>query len=178
MELKIVVFGSMGKKKIEFVAIICQAIIRNKSDVLFVIAPRNPVEPYLETIVTICNEKGMPWHKMSQGCDRKPTLDILIYNGFGKLPSIYAISDIILIGDSFIRDGEIGHNFMEGYALGKPVVFGEAMNATQPYADMAIERGTPIKISRTKKLIYTLPELLQNEVYRGKMGRQGKQFYD
>ncbi len=174
--LKIVVFGSIGNKEFEFVTNICKKITQHHSDVLFVIAPRKPMEPRIEKLTAICQQKNLVWQRMSQ-FQRRSSRDVIIYDAFGQLPSIYAVSNIILIGDSFTKDARMGHNFMEACALGKPVIFGETMGGLQPYADIAVAKGAAIQTSGEQELVVTLNELLLNEEKIKTMGECGKQFY-
>jgi 3-deoxy-D-manno-octulosonic-acid transferase len=87
-----------------------------------VVAPRHPerFEKVAQMITMFAQEKGHTWHRFSE----QGTLesDIILLDVLGELVNCYAVSDIVILGGSFVPVG--GHNAAEAAQFGCRILSG------------------------------------------------------
>ncbi|MDD3922794.1 MAG: glycosyltransferase N-terminal domain-containing protein [Endomicrobiaceae bacterium] len=94
--------------------------------------------------------------------------DVLIIDTFGKLQSIYSISDIVFIGGSIVKSG--GQNPIEPSAYSKPVVFGKYMFNFENEAKLLKDNGGAFEVSSKQELKEIISKLLKSEALRIEVG--------
>ncbi|MCL1826961.1 MAG: 3-deoxy-D-manno-octulosonic acid transferase [Candidatus Cloacimonetes bacterium] len=135
------------------------------SQLKIIIAPRHISRiPEIETLFRKSD--------ISVFSDPKPEKPFLIVDEMGVLPQLYAMSNIVIIGGSFVKFG--GHNPLEAIWYEKPVIMGEHYQSC---------KGTVNKFLSDKAIIITNAAKLHNEILdlyhhpekAGEIGKKAKQ---
>ena len=92
----------------------------------------------------------------------------------GELASVYSVSDVAVIGGSFIEHG--GQNLLEPAFWAKPIICGPHME-NFPFAKEFYERGAAIETD-SSSLCEKLKELLQSPEKMKSMGNKAKDLYN
>ena len=92
----------------------------------------------------------------------------------GELASVYSVSDVAVIGGSFIEHG--GQNLLEPAFWAKPIICGPHME-NFPFAKEFYERGAAIETD-SSSLCEKLKELLQSQEKMKSMGNKAKDLYN
>ncbi len=96
--------------------------------------------------------------------------DVLLIDTFGKLQTIYSISDIVFIGGSIVKSG--GQNPIEPSAYSKPIIFGKYMFNFENESKLLKENGGAFEISGPKDLKDTVIKLLRDKNLREQTGQK------
>ncbi len=88
-----------------------------------VVVPRHPerFERVATEVAAFCSRKGLSFHRFSMREDFES--DVVLLDRMGELVNLYAISDVVLLGGSFV-DGVGGHNPLEPAHFGVKLVSG------------------------------------------------------
>lgn len=93
----------------------------NFKNLKLIIAPRHIARvPEISSLLKKNNLSFELFSKLTNA-----TKDVIIIDVFGKLQTIYSISDIVFIGGSIVNKG--GQNPIEAAAYSKPIIFGKYM---------------------------------------------------
>jgi len=86
--------------------------------------------------------------------------DIILVEEMGILPICYQLSELAIVGGSFIP-WIGGHNVYEPVQAGIPVIFGLYMNTQQELADLVLsaKAGLQVPIEHLRKAIENPPKL-------------------
>jgi len=98
--------------------------------------------------------------------------DILFVDEMGILNMIYALSDIAIVGGSFLNFG--GHNPLEPAFYGTPAIIGKYHHSCRDSVDRLLENNGII-VSDKKKLTEDILKLFNNFDLREKLGSNAKQ---
>ncbi len=98
--------------------------LKIRDDMRVIVVPRHPerfdeVSKYLKEY---CNKNRLSFSRFSQNKDFKS--DVILLDQMGELVNIYAISDIVLLGGSFV-DNIGGHNPLEPATFGCKIISGK-----------------------------------------------------
>lgn len=149
-------------------------------DLSLIVAPRHP-ERFGE-VEGFVKAKGLSYMKRSQLSSdsplhpftNSPLPSIVILDAVGELALVYGVSDVAVIGGSFIEHG--GHNLLEPAFWGKPIICGPHME-NFPFAKEFYEKGAAIETD-SSSLCEKLKELLQSQEKRKAMGDKAKELYN
>ncbi|MDP1758521.1 MAG: 3-deoxy-D-manno-octulosonic acid transferase, partial [Thermodesulfovibrionales bacterium] len=149
-------------------------------DLSLIVAPRHP-ERFKE-VEELIKAKGLSYVKRSQLSSdspvhpftNSPLPSIVILDAVGELASVYGVSDIAVIGGSFIKHG--GQNLLEPAFWGKPIICGPHME-NFPFAKEFYGRGAAIE-TESSALCEKLKELLQSPEKMKSMGNKAKDLYN
>ena len=88
-----------------------------------IVVPRHPqrFNEAASEIGAFCRERGLTFHRFSEREDFES--DVVLMDRMGELVNLYAISDIVLLGGSFV-EGVGGHNPLEPAHFGVRLVSG------------------------------------------------------
>ncbi len=121
------------------------------------IAPRHPER--IDDIVRILSINKLSYSLVSE--DSSFSSDVTIIDGFGNLDTYFKISEIVILGGSFINKG--GHNPIEPSKFGCAVISGNYVyNWQNIYDDMVKERACII-ISNINELKQKISDFLSNK---------------
>ncbi|OAQ20383.1 3-deoxy-D-manno-octulosonic acid transferase [Thermosulfurimonas dismutans] len=125
---KLVVFGSVrgGEEKIVRQMI---SALKDLPDIRFVVVPRHPerAESFFKTLAPL----GLSV-SFFRGANGLSGFRIVIVDEVGPLFGLYALSEVAVIGGSFVEKG--GQNPVEPAVFGKPILFGPHMENFRPEA--------------------------------------------
>ena len=145
-------------------------------DLTLIIAPRHP-ERFKE-VEELVKKKGLEYIKCSELASKLPGFRasglIVILDAVGDLASVYGVSDVAVIGGSFIEHG--GQNLLEPAFWGKPIICGPHME-NFPFAKEFYERGAAIETD-SSALCEKLKELLQSPEKMKSIGNKAKDLYN
>ncbi len=96
----------------------------------------------------------------------------LLIDTTGELAAWQHLSDIAIIGKSFLAEG--GQNPAEAALAGKPVVFGPHMENFGPLVALLLQAGGATQVSGLKELPETLRRLLSDPALAARMGTAGQ----
>ncbi len=132
--------------------IIATAWIESGKKGSLVVVPRHPerFDEVDELFRHIAQREGLSYHRLSDRTDLKS--DIVLVDRLGELVNIYAASDLVILGGSFI-DGIGGHNPIEPASFGKPIISGPFyFNQKESYASIeGIEVVQPSRLTEALK---------------------------
>lgn len=149
-------------------------------DLTLIIAPRHPER--FQEVEGLVKKKGLEYIKRSQLSSdsplhpftHSPLPSIVILDAVGELASVYGVSDVAVIGGSFIAHG--GQNLLEPAFWAKPIICGPHME-NFPFAKEFYERGAAIETD-SSALCEKLKELLQSPEKMKSMGNKAKDLYN
>ena len=141
-------------------------------DLSLIVAPRHP-ERFGE-VEGLVKAKGLSYVKRSQLSSDSPLPSIVILDAVGELASVYSVSDVAVIGGSFIEHG--GQNLLEPAFWAKPIICGPHME-NFPFAKEFYERGAAIETDGSA-LYEKLKELLQSQERRKAIGNKARELYN
>ena len=92
------------------------------SDAKLILVPRHPerFDKVAALLASFASAKGYGWHRYSE--DESLQDDIVLVDRLGELVNLYAISDIVILGGSFVPVG--GHNAAEAAQFGCRIISG------------------------------------------------------
>lgn len=166
----IVVAGSTHEGEEEALLRAYKKVSQIYPDLTMIIAPRHP-ERFAE-VEALLQEESINYGKRS-ALDIKDR-DVILLDTIGELSAVYAVSDIAIIGGSFVPKG--GHNLFEPAYWRKPIVCGPFMN-NFPLAEEFFSRGAAMKVEKPN-LSSALEKLLGDESMRLKMGKGAFELYE
>ena len=135
----------------------------------FVIAPRRVRQATsLQRMIAHHNLHAAAWSAGPNGGE----WDVLVVDRLGWLPSVYAHTDIAVIGGSFSRHG--GHNLAEAAAFGCALVVGPHMEHFQSMVRAFSAEQALVCLSDMSQIFPTLVELLGQEELRQRLGRRAR----
>lgn len=98
-------------------------IIKQMENILFIIVPRHPERFIL--VEELLKKHQLKYQKRTDNNQLQHDTKVLLGNSMGEMFSYYSISDIAIIGGSFLNYG--GQNPIEPIFLNIPVIFGKSM---------------------------------------------------
>ncbi len=124
-ERKIVLAGSTHPEEEEQLINGMTVIQNTHPDILFIIAPRNPLRA--QGVKRACIRKGLSAQTMTEFMENTdiPNPNVLVIDIMGALRKLYAVCDLAFVGGSLADFG--GHNPLEPAAYAKPILFGPDM---------------------------------------------------
>ncbi|MDI6744655.1 MAG: 3-deoxy-D-manno-octulosonic acid transferase [Thermodesulfovibrionales bacterium] len=154
-----------------------------------IIAPRHP-ERFRE-VEELVKTTGLPYVRRSQLSSDSPIHSprrvargdrfthspfpcIVILDAVGELASVYSVSDVAVIGGSFIAHG--GQNLLEPAFWSKPIICGPHME-NFPFAKEFYEKRAAIETDELN-LFDRLKELLNSPEKRKAFGERARKIYD
>jgi 3-deoxy-D-manno-octulosonic-acid transferase len=87
--------------------------------------------------------------------------DILIGDSLGEMILYYSLSDIVLMGGTFISHG--GHNILEPAALAKPIFYGPSMYNFSTINNLFLSRHASVQVNHIDELMDTLSKYMEDK---------------
>jgi len=97
---------------------------------------------------------------------------VTLIDKMGILPQCYRLSDLAIVGGSFVR-GIGGHDIFEPIKMGVPTLFGPFMHKQKDLTQLVISSGSG-KMLPLESLLPTIEELLSNRKLCHEMSEKGK----
>ena len=130
-----------------------------------IVAPRHIAR--VNEISSIMKKNNLSFELFSKLTDAKK--DVIIIDVFGKLQTIYSISDIVFIGGSIVNKG--GQNPIEAAAYSKPIIFGKYMfNFENESA--SLKNNGAFEINSKEDFFDIATKLLSDKNFRQEIGNK------
>ncbi|HCJ83892.1 MAG: hypothetical protein A2Y28_04560 [Chlamydiae bacterium GWC2_50_10] len=133
------------------------------------LVPRHP-ERFLE-VKALLERSEMPFLVYSKREEKNFRERVVLMDEMGLLRTCYQLSELALVGGSFIR-GIGGHNVFEPIQCGIPVLFGPHMEAQRDFTHLLLQAQAARQLS-LEELPRALLELFQNGQLRARMTASG-----
>jgi len=156
--------------------LLVKTFVKLESPGTFLVVPRHPerfdeVENTIKKVIDGKSEIG--FYRVTQLNSEKVSFKdfkklIILVDKIGILASLYRISDIAIIGGSFIPHG--GQNPLEAIYWKKPVLFGPSME-NFPFVKEFLEKKACLQTDKNS-LITDLQFLIKNERLRKELGER------
>jgi len=142
---------------------------------VLLIVPRHPER--FKQIHTLCQEFGFSVQKRSvidsellaAGIKIDATTQILLGDSMGEMMLYYNLSDIVVMGGTFMPNG--GHNILEPAALGLPLFYGSSMFNFKTINETFLQQQAAVQVANEENLYKTLHEYLQEPQRLEKLGK-------
>jgi 3-deoxy-D-manno-octulosonic-acid transferase len=164
--------GSTHQGEEELLVQAYRNLVAEGRNLLFVLAPRHPER--VEKVAEILQKEGITYTLRSKLDERNTSFrsgEVLVLDSVGELTKLYSISDVVFVGGSLVPVG--GHNVLEPAALLVPVLFGPFMNNFKEIAALILKFKGGMQVADKNDLANALRSLLDDEVKRREMGRNG-----
>ncbi len=130
-----------------------------------IVAPRHIAR--VNEISNLFKKNNLSFELFSKLTDAKK--DVIIIDVFGKLQTIYSISDIVFIGGSIVNKG--GQNPIEAAAYSKPIIFGKYMfNFENESA--SLKNNGAFEINNQQEFFDIATKLLSDSDFRQNVGNK------
>jgi 3-deoxy-D-manno-octulosonic-acid transferase len=172
----VVIGGSTHNPEEELLLEAYSGLKKNINNLRLIIAPRHPfrfdeVEKLIKTKGFECLRRSTILkvnNRMSCNADSA----IILLDTVGELSRVYSISDVVVVGGSFVPRG--GQSILEPASLGKPVIFGPDMSNFQEIADLLIKENAAISVIDQAGLYQQLNSLFKDSGILKKMGERAR----
>ena len=140
--------------------------------IYFFMAPRHLSK--ISIVKKALNKKNVEYALFSEIQSGKISdTKFILVDVFGKLQSIYAVSDICYVGGSIVKKG--GQNPIEPAACAKPVLFGKNMDNFKTEAETLLKYGGGITVFDAQDIAAKIEKLLSNKTFLKKTGENALQ---
>ncbi|HMY02577.1 MAG TPA: 3-deoxy-D-manno-octulosonic acid transferase [Candidatus Obscuribacter sp.] len=145
-----------------------------KREFHLILVPRHPER--FQHVARLIEEAGFVVRRYSKQEGFLPDLavskQVYLLDAIGKLFDFYSLADIAFVGGTLAPIG--GHNIMEPYAYGVPVVVGPHIEKTRDVAQALSQAGALTMVSSGEALTPALSLLLSDESERLSRGERGR----
>ena len=155
MDKKIVIFSSTGKSEEEMFL----KCLNKSSQYLVIIVPRHP-ERFIE-VEELIIKLDFIYQKRSSDLPILPTTQVFLGDTMGEMFSYYKMSDLALIGGSFINHG--GQNIIEPLFFSVPVIFGPSMYNFLKVSNDSIQYNCSMQVCNMQEALDLIDQLLLND---------------
>jgi len=136
------------------------------------LVPRHPER--FRKVEKIVEQDGIPFENYSTLAQSKGNEKIILIDEMGVLPHCYRVSDLSIVGGSFIQ-GVGGHDIFEPAKMGIPVLFGPYMNNQRELSRHLTKSGVGKQVS-IGELSSLLERYLSTPSLMEEDGEKGKRF--
>jgi 3-deoxy-D-manno-octulosonic-acid transferase len=170
----VLVAGSTHESEESLVLNVLDALARSpetaSKTLRVIIAPRHPER--FERVKELITSAGfsLRTYSLRQGFQSKS--DVFLLDTIGSLSKFYSLASLAFVGGTIAKVG--GHNLVEPYAYGVPVVCGPSLFKTKDVAAILLERNALLIGEDSRQIIKHLLKLLSNSELRRTIGNNGK----
>ncbi|MGD8339261.1 MAG: 3-deoxy-D-manno-octulosonic acid transferase, partial [Gammaproteobacteria bacterium] len=144
---------------------------RRYPELLLVLVPRHPER--FGAVARLCRRRGFETANRSTLTGNLPeSVSVIVGDTMGELHTLYAASDIAVIGGSFVRRG--GQNPLEACMVGVPVLFGPHMFHFEEISALTLERGAGRQVPGAVALTDAVSLYLDQPALRRAAGTAGQ----
>ena len=149
--------ASTHKNEEDLILLQIKDIISKNKDIQIIIAPRHPERA--QEIITLCKKFNLS--SILESENNYDNKKIIIVNSFGILTKYFALSDIVILGGSFIPSG--GHNPIEPANHKCAILTGPEIFNWEDIFNKMIENSACIKINSNKDILDKIKELIDDK---------------
>ena len=168
---RVIVVGSTHNGEEEIILDMFKAVKSKFPNIVMILAPRHP-ERY-ETVRKIITEFGLRFVNRTQleTIKGEGEFDIILLDTIGELANVYSLSEISIVGGSFVPIG--GHNILEPAFYSVPVIYGPYMNRQPEMLELMSRYGGGIQVD-SNQLRDVVLNLLSDESKRKETGKKAR----
>lgn len=156
--------GSTKEGEEEIIADVYNKITSRFSNIKFFLAPRHLSR--VKTVMEILKGKRIKYSLFSEGDFNSK---FILIDVFGKLQSIYSVSDVCYVGGSLVNGG--GQNPIEPAAYAKPVLFGRNMNNFKTESEILLKYGGALIVENASDLADSIKKFMSDKKFLEDTGR-------
>ncbi|MCA6079341.1 MAG: hypothetical protein LE169_00375 [Endomicrobium sp.] len=156
--------GSTKEGEEEIIADVYNKITPRFSKIKFFLAPRHLSR--VKTVMEILKGKCIKYSLFSEGDFNSK---FILIDVFGKLQSVYSVSDVCYVGGSLVNGG--GQNPIEPAAYAKPVLFGRNMNNFKTESEILLRYGGALIVENTSDLADSIKKFISDKKFLEDTGR-------
>ncbi len=142
----------------EIILSACRPLRDSHEELLLILAPRHPHRS--DEVATWAEKEGETLVRHSDEMKCVDSTTVLLLDTLGELTYFYGISDIAIIGGSFVPVG--GHNLMEAACANVPIIMGPYLDHIDDIASMFSEKGGMLIAQNAAELGRQLEALLSS----------------
>ncbi len=172
-ERPVLIAASTHKSEDEIILSAFSLLKKKYPTLLLMLAPRHP-ERFVN-VFNLCQERKFSTIKKSE----KRVLsqeDILIIDSIGELFMLYGVSDIAIMGGTFVSRG--GHNFLEPAVWGKAIICGYSDYNFSTIAKVLESKGVLLRAKNAVEIAENVDVLLSNPELRMQKKQAAKKYIE
>jgi 3-deoxy-D-manno-octulosonic-acid transferase len=169
---KILLAASTHESEEEIILKTYNDLRQSHPKLLLVLVPRH-VERF-DQVEQLCIKEGFTVARRSLGKIISPQTDIVLGDTMGELLMLFGISDVVVMGGTFIEHG--GHNFLEPAIWGIPIVSGKSDYNFSDIARELVSVGGLMQVNTSEELSEQIKILLTDDQQRLQKGRAAKEY--
>ncbi|HEX4872725.1 MAG TPA: lipid IV(A) 3-deoxy-D-manno-octulosonic acid transferase [Nevskiaceae bacterium] len=146
-----------------------QRLLAEQPQARLILVPRHPQR--FEAVAARIRASGLSSARRSQG-EAPDAAVVLLGDSMGEMFVYLAAADLAFVGGSLATAG--GHNVLEPAALGRPVLFGPAMDNFLAARDLLLQAGAAEEVADGPALSAALRRLAADPARRAAMGAAGQ----
>ncbi|MFA7341082.1 MAG: 3-deoxy-D-manno-octulosonic acid transferase [Candidatus Obscuribacterales bacterium] len=144
----------------------------NTSKIRLVLVPRHPER--FDHVAALVDQAGYTVRRHSRGeCFADSGREVYLLDVIGKLFDFYSLASIAFVGGTIAPVG--GHNIMEPYAYGVPVVVGPRVEKTKDVAKALVACDALALCTSSEEVVEKLLQLFADSNARLKAGAAGRE---
>lgn len=158
-----IVFASTHNNEEELAIKTYKELLKNFSNIKLIIAPRH-IERVFKILNLIKKYNFTPLLKSKDGLATKSINEVLVIDTIGELQEIFKISDITVIGGTFVRVG--GHNILEPISSKSYTIIGPNDYKILELSNVFKKEKALVQVTDTSQLITKIKEAISNKSLR------------
>lgn len=154
---KVITLGSTHDPEEEQLISAIEPLFDQFQNLKILLVPRHPER--FSAVAALLDKKKIHYAKFSDHLPKQGNERVLLIDAMGILSACYRLSDIAIVGGSYVRHVG-GHNIFEPAALGIPVLFGPHMETQKDLVDIVVHSGAGKQVPLSG-LASTLEQMLK-----------------
>ncbi|HEX2579997.1 MAG TPA: 3-deoxy-D-manno-octulosonic acid transferase [Rhabdochlamydiaceae bacterium] len=154
---KVITLGSTHDPEEEQLLTTIEPLFDQFQNLKILLVPRHPER--FSAVAALLDKKKIHYAKFSDHSPKQGNERILLIDAMGVLSACYRLSDIAIVGGSYVSHVG-GHNIFEPAALGIPVLFGPHMETQKDLVDIVVHGGAGKQVPLSS-LASTLEHMLK-----------------
>ena len=172
-DLLVITAGSTHPGEEQLILDAYREVFTGCKQLLLVLAPRHPERK--AEITSLLGRAGMKFRSRTEMATSANAPfrggEVFLLDTVGELMTLYALSDLALIGGSLTPIG--GHNPLEPASVGVPSIFGPHMSNFREIAALVLKYDAGLMIATPLDLAETLRGLIDDSDHRDRLGQNG-----
>lgn len=154
-----------------------RTLLDTGAELALILVPRHP--PRVPAVAELLRARDFPFRLRSRLTGDETPLakgGVLLVDTLGELLPLYAASDLVFVGGSFVPVG--GHNLLEAALVSRPVIFGPQMHNFREISQLVLDAGAGCQVQAPEDLPGVISRYLQDPQLGQEQGRAGQRLMD
>ncbi len=169
---KIIIAASTHEGEDEIILSAFSALLKKNQQLVLVLVPRH-VERF-EDVKKMCRAYKFFCSSRSDVSTFSDDTQVLVGDTMGELMLLYGVSDIAIVGGSFVERG--GHNMLEPAAWGLPIISGASVFNFAGIAKEMSAQDALVLVDDQQSLIEAVSSLLDDEQRSATIGNNAEKY--